>query len=315
MLARRSGTRTVRVLPAFATRSTCPSSFHLQRGPPRSHLAFGALPVRVILTGLEKIVTGVRPSSSRRERARRPRSLSSPSSLAQPPILQSCDRVRKLRGRIWSLGVFQQPLLVHELVLACNPPSPAAPTDQQHHPVTSRLVCCPGSSSLRVGSPPGSSHCGNWCACVLVKAAVPKTRSNQLFWPRQQVFVGHLDWCANEKEKKEKLDSRHCLRPHRKGAWGSGRRRRNCSRRAVVSAAFSGAGTHLHPSPVSAPVSALWEFSLQNRLALRERHRPARTDHSADLGGSHLFQVLQQRAEQLRGAVLGAPFPAGPLLR
>ena len=50
---------------------------------------------------------------------------------------------------------------------------------------------------------------------------------------------------------------------------------------------------------------------MQSRLALRERHRRARTGHSADPGGSHIFEVLQQRAEQLRRASV----PAGPCSR
>ena len=45
---------------------------------------------------------------------------------------------------------------------------------------------------------------GTGCACVLVKSAVPETRSNMLFWSRQQVFVGHSGWCANAMEKNEK---------------------------------------------------------------------------------------------------------------
>ena len=87
--------------------------------------------------------------------------------------------------------------------------------------------CC----SLEVGSPPGSPHCRNGSACVLVRSVVPKMRSNRLFLSRQQVFVRHSDGCANAMEKEE-LDSRHCLRPHRKGdrsallrrALGSGRK-------------------------------------------------------------------------------------------
>ena len=45
------------------------------------------------------------------------------------------------------------------------------------------------------------------------------------------------------------------------------------------------------------------------------RHCRARTRHSADLGGCHLFEMLQQRAERGRGALLGAPVPAGSNVR
>ena len=53
-----------------------------------------------------------------------------------------------------------------------------------------------------------------------------------------------------------------------------------------------------------------WEFLVQSRLALPERHRTPRTHHSADLGGCHLFEMLQQRAEQIRRALLGVRVPA-----
>ena len=167
-------------------------------------------------------------------------------------------------------GVFQQPYLLHELVLARSPPPPPCP--QISHTILSQADWCVVRAVASCELGPGSSHCGNGCACVLVKSAVPKTPSKKLFWPRQQVVVGHLDWCATVKEKKLRR------------ALGSGRRqRRNCCGCAVVAAAFSGAGTHLHPSPVSASLAALWEFSLQNRLALREGHCSTRTDHCATL--------------------------------
>ena len=73
-----------------------------------------------------------------------------------------------------------------------QPTPAAAPTDQLHRPVPRRLESHLGSSSVRVGSPPGSSHCGNGCACVLVRSVVPKALSNKLFLSRQQVFVGPL---------------------------------------------------------------------------------------------------------------------------
>ena len=77
------------------------------------------------------------------------------------------------RGRIWSLG--GRPMQQLRSLPTTQPraragsrlqPTPtAALTDQLHHPVPSRLMCHSGSSSLRVGSAPGSSHCGNGCAC------------------------------------------------------------------------------------------------------------------------------------------------------
>ena len=41
-----------------------------------------------------------------------------------------------------------------------QPTPAAAPTDQLHHPVPSRLVCHPGSRPMRTGSPPGHNHRG-----------------------------------------------------------------------------------------------------------------------------------------------------------
>ena len=60
-----------------------------------------------------------------------------------------------------------------------------------------------------------------------------------------------------------------------------------------------------------APAVSLWEFLVQNGLALFERNLRVRVRHFVDLGGFHLFGVLQLRAEQSRGALLGAPVPAG----
>ena len=57
--------------------------------------------------------------------------------------------------------------------------------------------------------------------------------------------------------------------------------------------------------PVSAPVAALWEFSLQNRLALRERHCPTRTDRSAALTCCSTGPCTSG------GALFGVPVPAG----
>ena len=78
---------------------------------------------------------------------------------------------------------------------------------------------------------------------------------------------------------------------------------------------FSVAGAHLHPSPVSAPATPFWEFPVQSRLALPETHCTAQTHHFANPGRFHLFEVLQQPAKQFRGALLGAPVPAGSNLR
>ena len=73
------------------------------------------------------------------------------------PILQSRDRVAKLRGRIWSLGGRPMHSLPTTLLRAraysrVKPTSAATPTDQPHHPVPSRLVCRPGSSPHREGT-------------------------------------------------------------------------------------------------------------------------------------------------------------------
>ena len=64
-----------------------------------------------------------------------------------------------------------------------QPTPAAAPTDQVFHLVLSRLVCHQGSSSLRVGSPPGFFYCGNGCACVLEDAV------------EQAVFVKASSFC------------------------------------------------------------------------------------------------------------------------
>ena len=157
----------------------------------------------------------------------------------------------KFRSRIWSLG--GRPMHRHRSLPTTLPrtrarprlqPTPdAAPTDQLHHL-------------------PGSSHCGNGVRVCSGEGVVPKTRSNKLFWSRQQVFVGHSDWCANVMEETEELDSRHFLRLHWKGAWsaalrralGSGRiQRRDCCGRGDVSAAFSGQELIF---PASAPVAS-----------------------------------------------------------
>ena len=92
-----------------------------------------------------------------------------------------------------------------------QPTSPAAPTDQPHHPVPSRPVCRPGSSSLR-------------CRVCSGKVGAAKDAVEQAVLVK--VFVGRSDWCVNTMEKKDELDSRHCLRPHRKGAWSAALRRR-----------------------------------------------------------------------------------------
>ena len=69
-------------------------------------------------------------------------------------------------------GVFQQSHFLHKLGIACSPHPVASPTDQQHRCVPSRLVCRLVSGSVRAGSPPGSPHCGNGNAGVLVRSVV-----------------------------------------------------------------------------------------------------------------------------------------------
>ena len=64
------------------------------------------------------------------------------------PVLQSFDRVGKLRRRICGLGgrsmyrhrVFRRRYLVHELVFACNPPPP--PRSQISHIILSQAERC-----------------------------------------------------------------------------------------------------------------------------------------------------------------------------
>ena len=72
-------------------------------------------------------------------------------------------------GRNWSLG--GRPMHRHRSLPTAlcraragsrlQPTPAAAPTDQLHHPVPSRLVCRPGSSSLRVGPPRGRQKARN----------------------------------------------------------------------------------------------------------------------------------------------------------
>ena len=79
-------------------------------------------------------------------------------------VLQSCDGVGKLRGRIRDLGGRQVcrhrslpgtlPRARADLRLQSTPA--AAPTDQPHYPDSSRMVCHSRSGSMRTGTP--SSH-------------------------------------------------------------------------------------------------------------------------------------------------------------
>ena len=86
------------------------------------------------------------------------------------------------------------------------------------------------------------------------------------------------------------------LWPHRNHA----KPRRDRGGRSAVSAAFSVAGTHLHPSPVSASAVPFWEFPVQSGLPLPGRNCTARTHHFAKLGGASLiFRVLRLRRLRL----------------
>ena len=82
-----------------------------------------------------------------------------------PPLLQSCDRVGKLKGRIWGLGgrsMYRHRGLpaVNELVFANSPPA-AAPPNQPFYPDSSRMLCHSRSGPMRAFSPPNHRDRGD----------------------------------------------------------------------------------------------------------------------------------------------------------
>ena len=107
---------------------------------------------------------------------------------------------------------------------------------------------------------------------------MPKTRSNKLSLSRQQVFVGHSDKCVTAMEEGGGAGQQTLSAASQEGSL-------EC--RAVTCPGFQ---EEDNDETVADVVSFQPRF-LQSRLALRERHRPARTNHSADLGGSYFFKV------------------------
>ena len=122
-------------------------------------------------------------------------------------------------------GVSQQPYLLHELVFACSQPPPQQP--QISYTFLTQADWCAVRTVARceLGLLLVVNTVGNGGASVLVRAVVPKMRSNNLFLSRQHVFPDHSDRCANAMVKEEELDSRHFLRPQTKGSWSFTRRR------------------------------------------------------------------------------------------
>ena len=84
------------------------------------------------------------------------------------PILQSCDSVGKLRGRI-CLG--ERPMHRHRSLPAVGLSLPARSRrrvpDQPYYPGSSRLVCHSRSGPMRAGSPPIHQDRGERCSSVL----------------------------------------------------------------------------------------------------------------------------------------------------
>ena len=96
------------------------------------------------------------------------------------PVLQSSDRVGKLRARIWDLGgrpMHRDRSLPASLPrarggLRLQPVPAAAPPDQPYHPDSSRLVCCLRSVPVRAGTPPSHPDPGvrNPSVLALIRA-------------------------------------------------------------------------------------------------------------------------------------------------
>ena len=115
------------------------------------------------------------------------------------PVLQSSDRVGKLRGRIWDLGgrpMHRDRSLPASLPrarggLRLQPVPAAAPTDQPYHPDSSRLVCCLRSGPVRAGTPPSHQDPGvrNPSVLALIRAFDAVVRCTLGFARRPLIVV------------------------------------------------------------------------------------------------------------------------------
>ena len=194
-------------------------------------------------------------------------------------------RVHSKPQRCIDRRVFQQRYFLHELVFAESNSKTAS--DQLHYSDSSRPVLRPGRDARWVSSR-FSTLRKRKRGCSGKVGGTPNAVEQAVFI-KAASFSCHSDWCANAKDKEEELDRRHCLWPHRKGAWSAALRRaldsgkgqrRERSGRGVVSPAFPGARTHLHPSPVQPRLRlSLGIFCLEST--------GSPTHHFADVGRSH----------------------------
>ena len=155
------------------------------------------------------------------------------------------------------------------------------------------------------GSFNNAASCTDWCSL----AVNPPPQQPQI----SHTILTQADWCAVRTLARWRAGSRpRCEYLGGGCARDLVRSGQHRSRRNAVSAAFSFGGTHLHPSLVSAPAKPVWEFPLQNRLAL-----PERPEHT-------ILQILEvvtnsRRRSSGRGSsgerLLGAAVPAGSNLR
>ena len=184
---------------------------------------------------------------------------------------------RKLRGRIW--GVFQCLCLVHWLAFRPLPP-PRLQISHAIQPQGDDWCAVRAVARCELGLLPvlhtgervrvcsgevGGAKDGVRVSCVGQGSMFLSATRTGVQMPRKRRKSWTADIVCG-------LTGRELGVPALRRALGSERRkRRDCCRRAVASAAFSDAGSHLHPSP---PVASLREPSVQNRLALRETILP-----------------------------------------
>ena len=206
-------------------------------------------------------------------------------------------------------GVFPKRCLLHELVFACSQAPPQQP--QISYNILAQADWCAVRTVAR-------------CELGLLPVVNALEAGRFSCFCQGSKFFSIIRTGVQNSMEKEELEGRHFPRPQSNRSWGAtpdAPWAKEVNNEEIAADAlpfqlrFPVAGTYFHPSPLPAPETPFWEFLVQSRLALLKRHCTARALHFADLGGCHLFEMLQQRAEQLRGALHGAPVPDGSNLR
>ena len=203
------------------------------------------------------------------------------------PIPRAGRRVRKPQGRVWNPrrrplhrhGRLPAALSLARTNLRLQRIATAAQTDQLLHPSSSRLACRPNSRAVRIWTPSVGQGFGTRRVVVPVNSnRVLKPQSGEPFRSRQQVSPAYLARLTNAMEKEEELDGRCFPRPHQPGLWTVPVLCPLDPSRVAVSAAYSGARTHLYPPPEPAQAQLSGNIlSRANWLSLGGTAQPERT--------------------------------------